>query len=266
MMTNPVTIVTGFFDIEREHRGDGRSVKEYKEWLKQTLQLNCNLFIVTEEKFRCFFMDYRPATYATTLKIIDFKDSYYYQFRDAMKKILDDPIYQSKIADPNRVECVLPEYNVIQYSKFHYLQMAIEENPFQSTSFFWMDAGCSRFFMDVNISVSYPSPTIHEFLKQNPDRFVIQKRHDLEYYPIDDDFVWKSVNLVSGGMFGGGKNVVLKIAGLVETVFRAKMLAKNNVNNEQLALAMVWKEYPDYFTLVDNVYGQHLSLFKFMSL
>jgi hypothetical protein len=43
-------------------------------------------------------------------------------------------------------------------------------------------------------------------------------------------------------------------------------LAKNNVNNEQLALAMVWKEYPDYFTLVDNVYGQHLSLFKLMSL
>lgn len=95
---------------------------------------------------------------------------------------------------------------------------------------------------------------------------MIQKRHDLENYPIDDDFVWKSANLVFGTMFGGGKNMVMKIAGLVETVFRAKMLAKNNVNNEQLALAMVWKEYPDYFTLVDNIYGQHLSLFKLMSL
>jgi len=265
-MTNPVTIVTAFFDIGREHRGDGRSVEEYKAWLKRTLQLNCNLYIVTEEKFRDFFMEHRPAHYATSLKIIDFKDSYYHKYRDAMKTILDDPVYQSKIADPNRVECLLPEYNIIQYSKFHYLQMAIKENQFQSSSFFWMDAGCSRFFMDVNVSVPYPSPVIHEFLKQNPDKFVIQKRHDLEYYPIDDEFVWKSANLLSGGMFGGGKDMVLKIAELVETVFLEKMLAKKNVNNEQLALAMVWKEYPDYFTLVDNVYRQHFSLFKLMSL
>ena len=144
--------------------------------------------------------------------------------------------------------------------------MAVDENPFQSTSFFWMDAGCSRFFMDVNVSLSYPSPSIQEFLKQNPDKFIIQKRRDLEYFPMDDEFVWKSANLVYGTMFGGGRDIVLKIAGLVETVFLEKMLAKKNVNNEQLALAMVWKDYPDYFTLVDNIYGQHLSLFKIMSL
>jgi len=99
-MTNPVTIVTAFFDIGREHRGDGRSVEEYKEWLKRTLQLNCNLYIVTEEKFRGFFIEHRPSQYNTMLKIIDFKDSYYYKYRDAMKTILDDPVYQSKIADP----------------------------------------------------------------------------------------------------------------------------------------------------------------------
>ena len=47
---NPVTLVTAFFDINRADRGDGRTIDEYKEWLKKTLQLNCNLFIVTEEK------------------------------------------------------------------------------------------------------------------------------------------------------------------------------------------------------------------------
>jgi hypothetical protein len=265
-MSNPVTIVTAFFDIGRDRKGDGRTVEEYQEWLKRTLMLNCNLYIVTEEKFRDFFLEHRPAHYSTSLKVIDFKDSYYYRYRETMKAILDDPVYKRKIADPNRVECLLPEYNIIQYSKFYYLQLAIDENPFQSTSFFWMDAGCSRFFMDVNVSLSYPSPAIHAFLNQNPDKFVIQKRHDLEHFPIDDEFVWKSANLVYGTMFGGGRDIVLKIASLVETIFREKMLAKKNINNEQLALAMVWKDYPDYFTLVDNIYGQHLSLFKIMSL
>ena len=38
------------------------------------------------------------------------------------------------------VECVLPEYNIIQYSKFHCLELAIDYNIFQSEHFFWMDS------------------------------------------------------------------------------------------------------------------------------
>ena len=48
---NNVTLVTAFFDIGRELNGDGRKLADYLEWIKKTLQLNCNLFIVTEKKF-----------------------------------------------------------------------------------------------------------------------------------------------------------------------------------------------------------------------
>ena len=166
---------------------------------------------------------------------------------------------------PNRVECVLPEYNIIQYSKFHYLKMAIEENPFGSSSFFWMDAGISRFFLDVDIHQPYPSKSVQNFLLANPDKFIIQKRRDLETYPINDSFVWNSANLLSGGMFGGGKDIVLKMGEKVEHVFVTKMLDKNNVNNEQLALAMVWKQFPDMFITQANVFGGHFSLFKLLA-
>lgn len=45
------TFVTAFFDIQRDKKGDGRSIDEYLEWIKKTLQLNANLYIVTEKKF-----------------------------------------------------------------------------------------------------------------------------------------------------------------------------------------------------------------------
>ena len=45
-LQNPVTIVTAFFDINREDKGDGRKLNEYLEWIKKTLQVNCNLFVV----------------------------------------------------------------------------------------------------------------------------------------------------------------------------------------------------------------------------
>ena len=37
-MSNPVTIVTCFFDIGRAEKGDGRTISEYKDWIQKTLQ------------------------------------------------------------------------------------------------------------------------------------------------------------------------------------------------------------------------------------
>jgi hypothetical protein len=264
-MQNPVTIVTAFFDINRETKGDGRKISEYKDWIQKTLQLNCNLYVVTEERFKDFFIENRPKQYPMEIKIIDFKESYYYKYYDRMKEILESNYYKNKILHPDRVECVLPEYNIIQYSKFDYLKIAIKENPFQSDYFFWMDVGCSRFFLDVDISAPYPSQNVITFLKNNPNKFIIQKRHDLEYFPIDENFIWKSDNLLYGTMFGGDVAVINKISECVEDVLTNIMFANMNVNNEQLALAITWKKHPELFFLTNNASYCHLLLFKLLS-
>ena len=265
-MQSKVTIVTAFFDINRECRGDGRKISEYKDWIQKTLQLNCNFYVVTEEKFKDFFTTNRPKQYPMEIKIIDFKDSYYYRYYDKMKEILENDYYKNKIKDPKRVECVLPEYNIIQYSKFHYLKLAMQANPFKSDYFFWMDAGCSRFFLDVDISKPYPSENVIAYLNNNPNKFIIQKRQDLEYFPIDESFIWKSDNLLSGGIFGGDVTVLNKISEYVEDVVINIMFANRNINNEQLALAIVWKKHPELFFLTQNSSYYHLILFKLLSL
>ena len=152
-MENSATIVTCFFDINREGKGDGRSLNEYKQWMKETLKLNCNLYIVTEEKFKDFFIENRNTKYNTVIKIIRFGDLHYYKYIERMREIVNTSEYKSRIQHPNRVECILPEYNVIQYSKFHCLKMAMEENAFHSSHFIWMDVGSSRFFQNINIHI-----------------------------------------------------------------------------------------------------------------
>ena len=252
---NPVTIATAFFDINRAEKGDGRTIDEYKCWIKQTLQLNCNLFVITEEKFKDFFMENRPKEYNMFIKIIDFKDLHYYKYYDRMKEITESNYFKQKVAHPNRVECVLPEYNIIQYSKFHYISMAIEENPFKSDFFFWMDAGASRFFYDIDIHKPFPSEKGIQIIKNNSNFFIAQNRFDLDaiQHTIDDNFVWKSDNLIYGGMFGGNPNIIQLISQKVENVFLEKMLNNNNMNNEQLALAIVWKENKNLFGLCSNI-------------
>jgi hypothetical protein len=263
-MSRP-TLVTAFFDIQRSQKGDGRTVDEYLSWIKKTLQLNCNLYVFTEAKFETFFREHRPVHYPMKLVIIEFKDLYFYKYHDQMLSIINDADYKARIQHPGRIECTMPEYNIIQYSKFDCLNRAIDENIFNSTSFFWIDAGASRFFEDVDISKPYPGEQCLDFLVKRPDVFIIQSRHDLTTFPIDDEFIWKSDNLLCGTLFGGGANVLKTVYCELVGIFENQMLAKNNVNNEQLALAMLWSKHPDLFYNVPNRSAMHLLLFGVLS-
>lgn len=246
-----VTIVTAFFDIHRDTKGDGRTLDEYMSWIQKTLQLNCNLYVVTESKFVPFMKANR--TYPMYIHEDTLENASYYKYLPRMKEILESDAYKERIAYPNRVECVLPEYNVIQYSKFGWLEEAIQVNPFQSDHFFWMDAGISRFFGDVDVSLPYPC-----IVPSN--RFIIQKRYDLDTCCMD---IWKADNVLKGTMFGGHKDSVLAVSTKVEEMFQS-MLSQDNVNNEQIALAMVYHANKELFFIVDDS-SVHLPLFTYLS-
>jgi hypothetical protein len=264
-MSNPVTIVTAFFDINRENKGDGRTIDEYKSWIKETLKLNCNLFIVTEEKFKDFFIENRNPNYNTGIHIIDFKDLYFYKYYDKMKAIIESEDYKKAIAYPNRVECVLPEYNIIQYSKFHCLKLAMDKNPFQSEMFFWLDAGASRFFGNMNIHKQFPSENGLTLVSKSKDKFICQCRPDLETYPIDNTFIWKADNLIYGGMFGGTQCIIEFMFYNLDKVFCEIMLENGNVNNEQLALAIIYKTIPNAFSICKTYMNEPIFLLKLLS-
>jgi len=251
------TIITAFFDIHRESRGDGRRLDEYLEWIKHTLQLNCNLYIITESRFIDFMKTARPAEYhhKTVFKVDTLENAMFYKYLPRMRDIINTPEYKSRIMHPNRVECILPEYNVIQYSKFGWLLDAIKENPFQSDIFFWMDIGISRFFENMNLSQEYPNKQALERLlsrNQNCDGLIIQKRWDLETFPINDNFIWRSDNLMKGGMFGGTSECIKRMNDCIDLIFQEQMLDKGCVNNEQVVLSLIYKEHRDWFKLVDD--------------
>lgn len=259
------TIVTVFFDINREKLGDGRSVSEYLSWFSKTLKLNCNMYIVTEEKFKDFVQENRPSNYRTYVNIDVLENASYYKYRDKINKILTSSNYKERIEYPDRVECKLPEYNIIQYSKFGWLEEAIKTNPFNSDYFFWMDAGLSRFFYNFNLVNVFPSVKGNNFINNSNNKFIIQERHDINNYNIDDKYIWKADNLFKGGIFGGHKSVIPIISNKIEQIFNQKMLKNNNVNNEQLALALLWKNEPNLFYNVPDIQRLPAVIFQLLS-
>lgn len=263
---NKSIIVTALFDIQRhKYKNQQLALKtfeDYLKWFKITLQINCPMVIYTEEKAKQFILDNRPRNYKTDIIIQKLEDIPYYKYKQQINEILMNVEYMKLMQDIDRIECQLPEYSIIQYSKFEWLKDASDRLPFgnESKYFFWMDAGCSRFFGDFNLSNQFPGKLTTQQLDNSGSKLFCQARKDIVIQLKNPNFFYTSNNLIYGTLFGGNKDIINFMAQSIKYVFD-NLLAVNIVNNEQLALAYVYNTCPNNFNLFINVTNQHLPLF-----
>ncbi len=121
-----------------------------------------------------------------------------------------------------------------------------------------MDAGCSRFFGDFDWSKSWPQVYLP------PEQLTIQGNVNFnKYYPTlaPGEYCWNNECILVGTLFGGGRDIIFYLEDEVNSIFRE--LAKDNcVNNEQFALAIFAKRYPELCNIFLDIDGSHLPLFK----
>ena len=263
-MRNDVTIVSALFNIERE-RMDGRDWDEYLKWFDVTLKLKCRMILFVSEDVQEFVKE-RRKDIPTSIIVQPVDEIPYYHLKDQIQEILDSKEYKEKMSDPERIECKHAMYSIIQYSKFPWVKEAIEMNPHKSTYFFWLDAGGSRFYEGYDLNKEYPSNSAMESLESMGESYLVQMNCD--YYSdlfnadkLSLDYLWDNRSYVLGSMFGGHKNALPKLCDMVEDILTDEMIAKGNVNNQQIALGYLVKEYPDDFAIYSRTNGKHLDIF-----
>lgn len=259
-----VTIVSSLFNIKREGM-DGRTWEEYLKWFDITLKLKCPMVLFVTEDLR-EFIEERRTNIPTEVIVQSVEEMPYYHLKEQLDSIIESKEYKEKISDSNRIECQYSMYSIVQYSKFKWLQQAIEENPFNSKFFFWIDAGGSRFFDEYNLSENYPSSNALDALSEMGDKFLIQM--NMEYYKdlanadtLSEEYLLDNRSYVLGSMFGGGKNSLLKVTNDVENILLNKMIVNGFVNNEQITLGYLVKQNPDDFEIFERYDGKHMALF-----
>lgn len=254
-----VKVVTALFDIKRDINGDGRKIEDYLEWISNTLKLKADFVIFTENKFRDFISNCRKdSSYKTDIIVQDLKEIPFSNNLERIKKVFQSERYLSRIRDSKRIECYLPEYNLIQYSKFGWIKIAskmFEEYEY----FFWMDAGCSRFFEDFNLNNEWPDSK-----KLLNDKIQIQGNINFNrIFPDlnEDEYMWDNNSILVGTLFGMHRNIIDYVFEEINNIFN-NFIESDCVNNEQIALAIFAKKNEDKASIyVYNDYT-HLPFFK----
>ena len=123
MVTQSILFVTAYKDIGRSNWINyNRDNSEYFNcFLKLAHNIEYTLIVFVDDDV----MEYLTTRYTFKSNIIFKKlngvDTFLDKYLDQDLTIMSSDEYKNKIAYPNRVECILPEYNIIQYSKFHFL-------------------------------------------------------------------------------------------------------------------------------------------------
>lgn len=263
-MNNKFVIVSSLFNIKREGI-DGRTWSEYLKWFDITLKLKCPMILFVSEDILEFIKE-RRGNIPTDIIIQTIEEIPYYYLKDQIDKIITSKEYRDKIKDSNRIECQHSLYSIVQYSKFKWLEIAINKNPFDSEFFFWMDAGGSRFFEEYDLSQGYPSSNGINALNEMDNQVLIQM--NMEYYKdlanakiLTKEYLLDNRSYILGSMFGGTKDALLKIVKKVENIFVNDMIMNGFVNNEQITLGYLVKTNPDDFAIYERYNGKHMALF-----
>jgi hypothetical protein len=243
------TFVTALYDIGRGQI-DSRHIDEYITWTNKTLELKDNFIVFTTE-------DIAEKLHKRDNIIFITEDIPLINFKSGVEEVLNSAGYLSKIYHPNRIECKTPLYNIIQYSKFKWLERSIKDNPFSSEYFFWIDAGCSRFFPNdiYNKTFSYEN--------LSSEKFLIQGNVNTSRINIDENYKYKADCVLVGTLFGGGKRAVEKISKATLDLF-IQWLKNEFTNNEQIALAYIAREYSEIFDIYIGDFSKHLPLLDYL--
>jgi hypothetical protein len=123
---------TALFDIGRSNI-HGRSVNNYLEWLKKTIEIFPNLLVFHDGS--CDLIDFRNVNLIKISK----DELETFGLRERVVQILNS----FKPISPGDITFKLVDYSLVQYAKFELAEKALEIS--QSSSILWVDAGISRF-------------------------------------------------------------------------------------------------------------------------
>lgn len=253
MESYTTTCVSALYDIGRE-AVDGRSIQDYTKWTEDTLKSLRDPVVFYLDKqlnLKDHFLNIRSGVgpiqfIETTLQEIPM-----WKYYDRVQSIIYNP---PPLKHPKDITNLIPEYILIQYSKFGWLDQAIQTNPFKTPQFIWIDAGFSRFYNTNSVYQSVAMPTNKFYCRVNDRESWIDK---LEA----DTYITTNECILQGGCWRISPDTFYTIKDEIFRIWETDMLDKNRLDNEQIALALTCKKYRSLFKLVNDA-NNISSIFK----
>lgn len=251
------TIVTAFYNIRALENGSPKDNRQMDQYLQiaenfmMQLPYPIMFFIDPDDSILYEFITQTRQKYMNKTFIYQerFQDTYFYKDVDRIRELQQQyRIYNGDLKHET------PLYVVLNNNKFHFIERAIESNPFQSSHFIWMDLGINH--------VARNTERIHEWILRVPDKIKQLCINPFIEYGDNHDIFHNIYHHMAGGLFSGNAEYLLKYA----NAFKAKtaqIYSEGWWQVDEAVMTMVQRENPDWFDLFygdyDGIISNYLS-------
>ena len=212
-----------------------RNIEKYVEYGKKLLNTSINKVIYMEQHiYELYFIGCINDN--TIIHFIEKKDLYLYEYYNLITNfnIITDAPYKDNI-----------EYMFVQCNKTEWVKQAIEEDPFHSDQFIWVDFGIYHMINNETEFEKYicklSEPT-YECVRIASGIFF---NNDINIY---QNIIW----FFLGSIFGGNKEKLLKFAELMKSKCISIIETKKTICWEINIWFLIYQEYPELFSCYNS--------------
>lgn len=248
------TIVTAFLDVGRASwKGFERSVDYYLERAKRVFTLDDFMVIYVQPELVDFVKEQRDK-YRHKTKVIPLtiEELPYFKYKNQIEQVMQSAEFKNGLAVPICPEVTQPLYDVIMWSKIPLVVRTIEENPFNSSHFVWLDFGIhTEVLKDFRLNKPLLS-FIPDKIKLLCLRYPLQADLNVKKF-----FKAHSIRFTGTMITGSAEN--FKILNQYWEQEIQYCLNQNVVDNDQSLLCIIFLKHPELFELYYGFWTEQFS-------
>jgi hypothetical protein len=263
-----MTLVSSLVNINREQL-DGRKFFSYVEWFLKTLEIPAPMILFVDPEI-CELV--AKARQGKPTKIIQqsFPATPLSWSAHYIHRTQESQEWKQYAKNPGDLNNKSAPYVTLMHSKFAWVWDAIQDNPFKTDLFFWIDAGLSRFFREMfSPQIMEPHPITLRKIRQEK-KLIAQiggyKQHFLEQVMggrrfSTDELIGCNENILMGGFWGGSIQSVKHACEYGLRFYIQELIQKNRVDNDQPTLFFHWQDFKHMYLVIPPHDGVDLAAF-----
>ena len=226
------TIVTAFLS----NMNNFKTIEKYIEYGKKLILIPQQKIVYIEKYiYDLYFTDMlsdSPVADKTLFRFIEKKDLYLYEYYDE--------IINFNIITPTPNKDTI-EYMFVINNKTNWIKEAIEENPYDSNQFIWIDFGIYHVINNDELFLT----SINNACCKTYDNIRIASG----FFNGDESYIYRRINwFFLGGIFGGHKDKLIKFADLMQEKCISIIKTEKTLCWEVNIWYLIYKEHSELFS------------------
>jgi hypothetical protein len=250
------TLVSCLINIQREDI-DGRKFSNYVEWFKQFLRIPAPMILFVDPQIEDLVHALR---YGKPTKIIvqRFQDTPLAWSTPFLQQTQNSNEWKQYAKHPTDITNTSAPYVTLMHSKFAWVWDALQDNPFNTDIFFWIDGGLTRFHPSLPYEYIEPHPRNIQILRKQKklyaqiggykESFFQNFQQGRKYKP--EDILGSNENIIIGGFWGGHIQAVQSLCEFGLRFYIRELIQKHRIENDQPTLFFHFQENPSLYKLV----------------